>query len=205
MATFTESISNAGKIVRQTIGSALSGIHAGDEKLTSKKTPVSAPGKLQVKTDAFADGQPIPERYTPQGQNTSPALFFAGVPAEAREIVLIVEDPDAPFPNPFVHWILHGLSPDVRSLPAALPNEAELSDFDDAVQGQNDNKTRGWFGPKPPMGHGVHHYHFQVFALDIRLDLDANATLSDLKEAMTGHVLADGELVGTFERSASTK
>jgi Raf kinase inhibitor-like YbhB/YbcL family protein len=198
MSTVGEKVSNAGKLIRRTIGSALSGVHAGDEKIQVRQQGTR--GSLTLTSTAFAAGGRIPDRFTPQGENVSPDLAWSGVPAGARELVLIVEDPDAPFPNPFVHWILYGLSPTVTSLPTGVPTTTERSQFGAATQSTNDAKTVGYYGPQPPLGHGVHHYHFQLFALDTILGLGTQATVADLAKAMQGHVLADGEIVGTYER-----
>jgi hypothetical protein len=102
--------------------------------------------------------------------------------------------------KPFVHWIVHRLPATIHSLPAGLPVQRVLDQLGGAAQGQNDAKTRGWYGPKPPVGHGVHHYHFQLFAVDAQLSLGPDATLEELSRALKGHVLADGEIVGTYER-----
>ena len=202
MSTVAETASSVSRLIRQTIGSAVSSVHAGDEKMASRQTP--GVGRLQISSTAFKDGAAIPRQYTPQGANLSPDLAWTGVPTGARELVLIVEDPDAPMANPFVHWILHRLPASVRALPAGLPADRDLPQLSGAVQGQNDAKTRGWYGPKPPIGHGVHHYHFQLFAVDTQLSLGPDAKLDDLKRALQGHVLADGELVGTYERTADS-
>src|SRR5205085_1241848 len=108
----------------------------------------------------------------------------------------------APMPSPFAHWIVHSIPPTLKSLPLGLPNHRVLSQLGGAFQGQNDAKTRGWYGPKPPRGHGIHHYHFQLFAVDTLLNLGADATLDEISRALRGHVLADGEIVGTYERTA---
>ena len=148
---------------------------------------------------SFQDGGPIADRYTPQGENRSPALSWSGVPAGTKELVLLVEDPDAPFPSPFVHWVLHRLPPTTTSLPEGVPTSVELTQFGNAIQGHNDAKTVGYFGPQPPLGHGVHHYHFQLFAVDVTLVKGPGATRDELGKMMEGHVLADGEIVGTYE------
>ena len=196
MSSVSKKVSNASKLIRQTLGSALSGVHAGDEKIQMRQQ--TAGGALVLTSTAFSDGGAIPDRYTPQGENVSPDLSWTGVPPGAKELVLIVEDPDAPFPSPFVHWILHRLPPTTASLPTGLPKAGTLPDV--AVQGKNDAKEIGYFGPQPPLGHGVHHYHFQLFALDTMLDAAPGAAVVDLAKAMAGHVLADGEIVGTYER-----
>ena len=115
-----------------------------------------------------------------------------------------MEDPDAPMVNPFVHWLLYGLPATMTSLPEGIPVQQQLPQLGGAVQGQNDAKTHGWYGPKPPLGHGVHHYHFQIFALDIQLNLGQDATLKELTDAMRGHVIADGASIGTYERTADS-
>ena len=189
-------MSNAMKMVRRTIGKALSGVHAGG-KITIQTEGTG--GALTVSSPAFTDGGPIADRYTPQGANVSPPLSFTGVPQGAKELVLIIEDPDAPFPSPFVHWILHRLPPTTTSLPEGVATTPELPQLGGAVQGTNGAKTVGYFGPQPPLGHGVHHYHVQVFALDTAITKGPEATVADLAAMMQGHVLADGELVGTYE------
>jgi Raf kinase inhibitor-like YbhB/YbcL family protein len=190
-------MSTIAKTIRRTIGRALSGVHAGDEKMTIHQQGTG--GTLTLTSPAFTDGGRIPDRHTPQGENLSPPLSWTGVPAGAKELVLIVEDPDAPFPSPFVHWILHRLPPTLTSLPPGLPTTPQLPQLGGAVQGKTDAKTVGFYGPQPPLGHGVHHYHFQLFALDITLLKGPEATVADLSAMMKGHVLADGEVVGTYE------
>jgi Raf kinase inhibitor-like YbhB/YbcL family protein len=204
MSTISEKLSNASKLVRQTIGSALSSVHAGEDKIASRKTHAGESEGITLTSTAFGNGERIPKRFTPQGDNISPPLAWSGVPASAHELVLIVEDPDAPFPSPFVHWILHRLPASVTSLSEAIPNQRELAQLRGAVQGENGAKTRGWFGPQPPLGHGLHHYHFQLFALDTQLSLGPDATVEELTKALKGHVLADGEIVGTYERTATS-
>ena len=198
MASVGETVSNAGKLMRKAVGSALSGVRAGEDKLAIRTQGTG--GTLRLTSSAFSNGGPIPTRHTPQGENVSPDLLWTGVPAGTKELVLFVEDPDAPFPSPFVHWILLRLPPTVMSLPVGVPTDRELSQFGMAIQGMNDAKTRGYFGPQPPLGHGVHHYHFQLFALDVSSGLGQDATKDDITKAIAGHILADGEIVGTYER-----
>jgi Raf kinase inhibitor-like YbhB/YbcL family protein len=202
MAGITDTISNAGKLVRHALGAALSSVHAGDEKMVSRQPQTSGKPQLRVSSSTFSDGGEIPVKCTPAGANLSPDLKWSAPAGAAMEMVLICEDPDAPMLKPFVHWILHGLPPNIMQLPAGLPNERELSKLGGAKQGQNDAKTRGWSGPKPPLGHGVHHYHFQLFALDKQLGLGPDTTLEQLVNAMKGHVIAEGEIIGTHELTA---
>jgi Raf kinase inhibitor-like YbhB/YbcL family protein len=112
---------------------------------------------------------------------------------------VLCEDPDAPLHKPYVHWLVYGIEPDTHVLHEGLPpTGAPLSDG--AQQGRNTAGDHGYTGPQPPPGHGRHHYHFQVFALDEPLDLHAPVTRNRLVATMRGHVLAWGEIIGTSER-----
>jgi Raf kinase inhibitor-like YbhB/YbcL family protein len=166
------------------------------EKLTGRKH--SAVADLRLESDSFADGAAIPERHAGR-HGRSPSLRWTGVPAETEELVLLVEDPDAPMPQPFVHWVVYNIPPTVTELAEALP-PTEVPLGEGIRQGRHTAGGEGYLGPMPPPGHGIHHYHFQLFALDRQLDLSAPVDRDQLVNAMRGHVLAQGEIVGTFER-----
>jgi hypothetical protein len=100
--------------------------------------------------------------------------------------------------KPIVHWLIWNIPGSIASLPEGLPNNDRLVTPQGAVQGKNDNGSFGYFGPRPPPGTGLHHYHFQIFALDGPLTLKSDAGIRALVDAMKGRVLADGELVGTY-------
>lgn len=153
---------------------------------------------LTLSSEAFTDGMPIPIRYTCEGRNESPPLSIGGVPAEAASLVLIMDDPDAPRPEPFLHWTLWNLPPDVATLAAAQPTTGTLPNG--AVQGRNGAGRLGYTGPCPPVGDGVHAYRFTLSALDTTLDLPAGSPLDDLRPAMAGHVVAQTRLIGFYER-----
>ncbi len=158
---------------------------------------------LKLTSDDFREGQPIPKVCTGEGEDRSPHLAWSKPPQETRELVLICDDPDAPTPKPWVHWVLYGIAPDVASLPAGLPPEKTLTQPLTARQGKNswkDEKSIGYRGPMPPPGHGVHHYHFQLFALDTRLEIEPGSSKDQVLQALQGHVVAKGELIGTYER-----
>lgn len=158
---------------------------------------------LILQSTAIADGQPIAKKYTADGQDVSPPLSWDAGPSPTKEFALICDDPDAPTPQPWVHWIIFKIPPDATSLPEGLPNEGILQEPAGAVQGKNSftsGATIGYRGPAPPKGHGPHHYHFKLYALDTKLDLQAGATKQELVAAMGGHIVAEGELVGTYER-----
>src|SRR5205807_9969895 len=109
-------------------------------------------------------------------------------------------DPDAPMPKPFLHWIMAGLEPQTQGLPEAVSKERQPGELHGAVQGDNSSKYAGYTGPIPPKGHGTHHYHFELFALDQPLGASDAPDRDALMKAMAGHVVAYGEVVGTYER-----
>jgi Raf kinase inhibitor-like YbhB/YbcL family protein len=181
--------------VTKLAGQLLRPVRAGDEKLARVREGTAAAG-LRLTTTSFSEGGPIPSRYAgPQG--ASPALSWSEVPSTAKELVLLCEDPDAPLPKPYVHWALYGIAPSTHTLPESIPKEATLADG--GVQGRNSAGDLGFTGPRPPSGHGTHHYHFQLFALDAPLTLPPGADRDALVQAMKGHVVACGEVVGTYE------
>ena len=147
---------------------------------------------ITVTSSAFNPGAKIPRKYTGEGEDVSPPLAWSGAPADTKEFALICDDPDAPRPEPWVHWVLYGIPADRNSLPEGNAGGAD--------EGKTSFGKIGYGGPMPPPGHGVHHYYFKVYALDQPLELGPGATKERLLEAMAGHVLAEGELVGTYER-----
>jgi len=152
---------------------------------------------IQVTSTAFEDGGFIPVRHTCQGEDVSPPLEWANVPAEAKSLALICDDPDAPR-GTWVHWVVYDIPPGFTGLSEAIPPHEVTPDG--AKQGLNDFNRLGYGGPCPPPG-GPHRYFFKLYALDIEPGLPAGATKADLLRAIEGHVLAEGQLVGKYERS----
>ena len=154
--------------------------------------------KLKITSSAFAPDAAIPARYSCSSTNVqSPPLAWSGVPAEAKTLVLIVRDPDAPNGN-FIHWVVYNLPAGAKGLGPSTPTSGELAEG--ALQGINGTGEAGYKGPCPPPGSGPHHYHFELMALDRMLDLKPAASAAEVKEAARGHVIASGELIGTFAR-----
>lgn len=149
---------------------------------------------FRLESPAFGADQPIPRQYTGEGRDVSPPLAWNGAPPGTRELALIVDDPDAPREKPWVHWVLY-------KVPATARSVAEGGNAG-ALEGQNDFGRPGWGGPMPPPGHGVHHYHFKLYALDQPLEIEPGATVDQLLAAMQGHAIDQAELVGTYERPA---
>ncbi len=180
-------------------GRLIKPLRSGDSSLASHQLYVAGWHNVVVSSPAFADGARIPEPHA-GADGRSPPLQLSSLPPGTREVAVLCEDPDAPMPRPFVHWVVLGIAPELGELEEGLPpSSAPLASG--VQQGRNTMRRYGWFGPTPPPGHGVHHYHFQVFALDRRLDVRAPVDRARLVEAMRGHVIGFGELVGTYEVS----
>jgi len=158
---------------------------------------------ITVTSTAFAQDSRIPKRHTGEGEDLSPPLTWAGVPRDAQALVLICDDPDAPTAEPWVHWVLYNLPPSTTSLPEGLPKDLKLKTPEGAMQGVNSwpaGQNAGYRGPMPPPRHGVHHYHFTLYALKDRVALEPGLTKSDVLRKIDGHVLATGRLTGTYSR-----
>jgi Raf kinase inhibitor-like YbhB/YbcL family protein len=144
---------------------------------------------LTVTSPAFGANTMIPAKYTCQGASVSPALHIGDLPAQTKTLAIILHDPDAGRPGGFTHWVAFNIDP-TQDIPEG---------FKGGVQALNGAGKAGYIGPCPPTG--VHHYHFMVYALDARLDLSAQAGKADLEKAMQGHILAQGDLVGLYEKT----
>lgn len=155
---------------------------------------------IKVTSPAFKNDQPIPKKYTGEGEDVSPPLSWSNVPAEAKELALICDDPDAPRPEPWVHWLIYKLPAGTTQLPEAVPPERTLKTPPGTMQGTNSFGKIGYGGPMPPPGHGVHHYHFKLYALNKALQLQPGIEKKALLSAMKGAIIAEGELIGTYER-----
>jgi Raf kinase inhibitor-like YbhB/YbcL family protein len=151
---------------------------------------------IQIASSAFTEGQTIPKKHTCEGADVSPPLEWTGVPGGAKSLALICDDPDAPM-GTWVHWVLFNLPPDATALDENVPKKTNLENG--ARQGTSDFRRPGYGGPCPPPGK-PHRYFFKIYALDTMLDLKAGAPKRDLEKAMQGHVLAQGQLMGTYKR-----
>jgi len=152
--------------------------------------------KLQLASTAFAEGQPIPRKHAFDDQDLSPALQWSGIPPAAKSLALICDDPDAPV-GTWVHWVIYDLPPATAGLAEGVAKSPELANG--AKQGVNDYKRTGYGGPAPPPGK-PHRYFFKLYALDLKPELKPGLTKKDLLKAMEGHVLAEGQLMGTYQR-----
>jgi len=181
------------------------GITEGDESPTDEVNPTeqwiqkeeeAIMKQISISSDTFENGSTMPVEYTCDGEDHSPALLWDTVPAGTRSIALIVDDPDAPGKT-FVHWVIYNIPANSTGLPAAMPKDSSLNDG--SLQGKNDFDKIGYNGPCPPPGK-PHRYFFKVYAIDTTLSLLSGATKSQVEAAMSGHILAQGEMIGKYGR-----
>lgn len=183
------------------VASLAFGVTAGTQQ-TSRPLAIEqlqAPGTpLTVTSPAFTNSAAIPLKYADYGEKVSPEVSWSGASPNTKSLAVLVEDPDAREPKPFVHWVIYNLPPSMTGLPESIPGTPRLPEFGGALQGRNDRGTIGYFGPRPPKGDPPHRYRFQVFAADVMLSLDPGATATAVIAALKGHVVGRGELIGTF-------
>ena len=174
--------------------------HSGEAIAVMKVDPILDTGVVVTCPVQQVDGR-LPDRFSAYFDNISPPLQWTGVP-DVKAWAVIVEDPDAPRDQPFVHWMIWNLNGELRSIPEGLPYTAVLATPQGGIQGRNDMGGYGWFGPRPPAGHGVHRYYFQVFALDDLIEMGPDTPLAELLNALKGRTLAKGEMAATYEAPA---
>jgi hypothetical protein len=147
--------------------------------------------KMKITSSAFQEGGHIPSKFSREAGNVSPPLRIDGTPENAKSLVLIVDDPDAPV-GLFTHWLVWNIDPKTTEIPEkSLPKGA--------VQGTNDYSNLGYGGPQPPSG--THRYYFKIFALDQTLDLRSGAKRQELEKALNDHIIAQGQLMGRYTHS----
>ena len=164
-----------------------------------KLTPPS-PRIMKLESPAFEANGLIPPQYTCDGQDISPSLQWNDPPAATKSLVLICDDPDAPMKT-WVHWVVYNLPPQTRSLPENIPAGNSLPGG--GLQGVTDFRQVAYGGPCPPGG--THRYFFKLYALDVLLDLPPGATKAQVETAMSGHILAQAELIGRYRRQRSVR
>ncbi len=152
---------------------------------------------MKLTSPSFQHQQPIPAKHTGEGADVSPALKWEGAPSATKSFALICDDPDAPG-GTWVHWVIYNIPAGTTELPEGVAKSDTV--LGGARQGVNDFGRVGYGGPMPPRGHGKHRYFFKLYALKSALELPARATKAQLEAAMKGQILAQAELVGTYER-----
>lgn len=161
-------------------------------------------GTLAVSSDEVRAQTAIPMRFTDYGDSVSPALSWTAVDG-ARSYALLLEDPDADQPQPFVHWVAWNIPADVTHLAGEMAKDSHPAQPAGLQQGTNGKQRTGYFGPRPPAGDPPHHYHFELFALDVTLELPDDADRDALVAAIASHVIAKGELVATSQAPQGAK
>ena len=150
---------------------------------------------FELTSAAFTPGEPIPPKYSCDGEDISPPLQWSEPPPGTQSLALIADDPDAPM-GTWVHWVLYNLPAETQALPEAIPADADLSAA--GRHGQNSWRRLGYGGPCPPSG--THRYFFKLYALDTTLDLAAGASKKQILQLMAGHILAQAEMMGVYSR-----
>ncbi len=168
--------------------SACAVMHGVEKEATMIQFSLSSP--------SFRNNQPIPAKHSCEGQDASPALKWEGASPATKGFALICDDPDAPGGS-WVHWVIYGIPAGTTELPE---NVAKTDAVGGMKQGVSDFGPVGYGGPCPPRGHGVHHYYFRLYALDTELKLAPRVTRKQLESTMKGHIVAQTELVGTYQR-----
>ena len=166
-------------------------VHAAEKEATVAQFTLSSPN--------FRNNQPMPAKHSCEGDDASPSLKWEGAPAGTKSFALIVDDPDAPGGS-WVHWVIYGIAASTTELPENVAKTDTVAALGGVKQGRTDFDRAGYGGPCPPRGHGVHHYHFRLYALDTDLNLAPRVTRKQLESAMKGHILAQAELIGTYQR-----
>ncbi len=169
----------------------ISTITSCKEKIATEEVSIEekvGKGVMKIESPSFRNNEMIPSKYTCDGANVNPPLLISGTPEDAKSLVLIVDDPDAPSKT-WVHWVVWNIDPNTKEIPENTIPEG-------AVEGMTDFGKQGYGGPCPPSG--IHHYHFKIYALDITISLDSSASVVDIKEAMQGHILDSAELIGLY-------
>lgn len=152
---------------------------------------------LLLLSRAFGSNEPIPTRYTCDGENSSPKLEIRSVPSTTKSLVLIVDDPDAPQKNPFVHWVLYNIPANIVFLGQGMSKIAQFPNG--TCQGINDFNKIGYDGPCPPPG-PAHRYFFRCYALDIVIPYEPNMTKDRLLKLCQGHIIDQAQLIGIYQR-----
>jgi Raf kinase inhibitor-like YbhB/YbcL family protein len=168
---------------------------ANTSQPSNANAPLTNRAVIKISSTVFPDGALIPRPYTCDGPNVSPSLRWESVPTAARTLAIICDDPDAPAKT-WVHWVLYNLPADTKGLIENVPKQEKLAGG--GLQGLNDFRQFGYDGPCPPSG--THRYFFKLYALDVELPLESGATKEQLLQAMEGHIVGEGQLMGKYQR-----
>jgi Raf kinase inhibitor-like YbhB/YbcL family protein len=146
---------------------------------------------MKISSLSFGENKSIPSKFTCDGESINPPLEISGVPAEAKSLALIMDDPDAPMAGGFVHWVVFNMNPKTEGIGENMKPES-------GIEGTGSSGKNGYVPPCPPSG--AHHYHFKLYALDSELNLDGSAKREDIEKAMEGHTIEQAEIIGLYQR-----
>ena len=186
----------------QWLGQALSSVRAGADKLAVSALYQEGVESIRLTSPAFADGARLPLRFTADGEGVSPPLAWGPLPETTAALALLVEDADAPAPNPLVHALVWDIDPDAHDLEeGAVGGKGDDRPGGESPEtGRNSFQRRGWLPPDPPPGHGEHRYVFQLFALSLAPHLGGSPGRSRLIDASRDRLLGAGVLTATYSR-----
>lgn len=170
-------------------------------RIALQRAETQAAGRLSISAPAFRPGTAIPQAHSAYYEDVSPALNWGAAPAGTRSFALIMDDPDAASAKPVNHWLAWNIPATTMSLPEGVPTLTQLPDYGMTRQGRNTRGSIGYFGPRPPIADKPHRYHFQLLALDTMLNILPGSDRETLLAAMRGHVLAKGEVIGTYRQA----
>ncbi|MDX1490676.1 MAG: YbhB/YbcL family Raf kinase inhibitor-like protein [Pseudohongiellaceae bacterium] len=170
--------------------------------MMSSVQAADAPQTITLTSPAFEHESDIPLMYSAYGDNISPELSWSNLPEGTKQLALIMDDPVVPMPQPFVHWVAYNIPASATGLPSAMPTDAMVAnpDLKGMINGHSGLRRPGYFGPRPPADGKVHLYTFKLYALDSELNLAEGLNKDALLEAIDGHVLAMGVLVGHYQQ-----
>ena len=173
------------------------GVPLANERLSTNNR---ADQPIKVSSATIQPNAAIPAKHSEYADGISPPLAWSPVNG-AKSYAIITEDPDAKPIKPFVHWVAWNIPADVTKLPEGVQEQPRLTEPEGMLQGRTSRGVVGYFGPRPPVGDKQHHYHFQILALDKMLDIPAGADRDQVLAAAEGHVIAKGELIGTYAQT----
>jgi Raf kinase inhibitor-like YbhB/YbcL family protein len=146
---------------------------------------------MKISSSSFQNNGEIPKKYTCDGEGINPPLVFSDIPSEAKSLVLIMDDPDAPMAGGFVHWVVFNMNPGTSEIGENVKPES-------GIEGTGSSGKNGYVPPCPPSG--THHYHFKLYALDSELNLNVSAKREDVEKAMEEHIIDRAEIIGLYQK-----
>ncbi|MGM0634118.1 MAG: YbhB/YbcL family Raf kinase inhibitor-like protein [Pseudomonadota bacterium] len=171
----------------------------------SQEAPApQAPEPIEVTSSAFTNHANVPLEYTAYGDNISPQIVWGDLPEGTEQLALVMDDPIAPTPEPFVHWVVYNIPPTATELPEGMSREERITEpasLAGTINGVNGTGRAGYFGPRPPADGELHAYHFWVYALDTELDLEPGLGKRELLDTIEDHIIGAGMLMGHYERT----